>query len=49
MGQYTSYKLINSKQMEVCGNTPVHQSEIRIDCGIAFNREHNRQAKGFIR
>jgi hypothetical protein len=41
MGQYTWDKLINSKQMEVCGNSSVYQSEIKIDCGIAFNREHN--------
>ena len=33
------------KKMEVYSNIPVHHSEIRIDCGIAFNREHKRQAK----
>lgn len=51
MGQYTWYTFIKKGGGGgVYRNIPVHHCETRIECGIAFNREHtNRQAKSFTR
>jgi len=46
----STHSLKKNGQGEVYRNIPVHHSETRTECGIAFNWEHTtKQAKSFTR